>query len=112
MIIAGQTFHIDAPVMNWREPPYWDATREVCIPTLTDPAPGVQAGGVPYGNLPNAVHEALRAAAGAAQRYGMNPPLDAVKAVIKQFVVHHDGCSSADMCFTCCRTSAACRATS
>ena len=33
-------------------------------------------------------------------RYGMNPPLDAVKAVIKQFVVHHDGCSSADMCFS------------
>jgi len=30
----------------------------------------------------------------------MNPPLDAVKAVIKQFVVHHDGCSSADMCFS------------
>ena len=30
----------------------------------------------------------------------MNPPLDAVKAVIKQFVIHHDGCTSADMCFT------------
>lgn len=98
IIIGGQVVHIDAPVVNFREPPYWDATREYCIPTVTDPAPACKAG-VPYGNLPSpytrryAFRPALR-------RYGNNPPPDAVKAVIKQFVVHHDGCNSSDMCFS------------
>ncbi|NVB84983.1 MAG: hypothetical protein HOV81_41835 [Kofleriaceae bacterium] len=99
LIIAGQTFKTDAPIINFREPPFWDATREVCQPTMTDPAPACKPGGVPYGNLPKPYTKryALRPAL---RRYGMNPPLDAVKAVIKQFVVHHDGCSSADMCFS------------
>ncbi len=99
LIIAGQTFKTDAPVINFREPPFWDATREVCQPTLTDPSPVCKPGGVPYGNLPKPYTKryALRPAL---RRYGMNPPLDAVKSVIKQFVVHHDGCSSADMCFS------------
>ena len=30
---------------------------------------------------------------------GEDAPYDAVKSVIKQFVIHHDGCASADMCF-------------
>ncbi|HSN28148.1 MAG TPA: N-acetylmuramoyl-L-alanine amidase [Kofleriaceae bacterium] len=98
IIIGGQVVHIDAPVVNFREPPYWDATREYCIPTTTDPAPACK-GGVPYGSLPSpytrryAFRPALR-------RYGMNPPPEAVKAVVKQFVVHHDGCTSSDMCFS------------
>jgi N-acetylmuramoyl-L-alanine amidase len=98
LIIAGQTFKIDAPVINFREPPYWDSTKEYCIPTETDPSPACKPGGVPYGNLPRPYTRryALRSAL---RRYGNNPPLDAVKAVIKQFVLHHDGCSSADMCF-------------
>ena len=55
LIIADQTFHVDAPIVNFREPPFWDATAKVCIPTATDPAPVVQAGrtAVPYGNLPD-----------------------------------------------------------
>jgi N-acetylmuramoyl-L-alanine amidase len=98
LIIAGQVFHVDAPVVNWREPPYWDATREFCMPTVTDPAPACKAG-VPYGPLPMPYTKryALRPAL---RHYGMNPPLDAVKAVVKQFVVHHDGCSNSDMCFS------------
>jgi len=97
LIIANQSFRVDAPVINFREPPYWDSTREVCQPTMTNSNPHC-AGGVPYGNLPRPYTKryALR---GPLRRYGMNPPLEAVKAVIKQFVVHHDGCSSADMCF-------------
>jgi N-acetyl-anhydromuramyl-L-alanine amidase AmpD len=99
LIIANQSFHVDAPVINFREPPYWDATREVCQPTATNPNPQCKPGGVPYGNLPHPYTKryALRAPL---RRYGMNPPLEAVKAVIKQFVVHHDGCSSSDMCFS------------
>jgi N-acetylmuramoyl-L-alanine amidase len=97
LIIANTSFRVDAPVINYREPPFWDATKEVCLPTMTNPRP-VCNGGVPYGNLPHPYTKryALRPPL---RRYGMNPPLEAVKAVIKQFVVHHDGCSSADMCF-------------
>lgn len=98
LIIAGQTFHIDAPLINFREPPFWDATRETCIPTATDPAPRCKPGGVPYGNLPRPYTKRYMTRP-MLRRYGMNPPLDAVKSVIKQFVLHHDGCSSADMCF-------------
>ncbi len=99
VIIAGQPFRIEAPIINFREPPYWDATREYCMPTVTDPAPACKPGGVPYGNLPMPYTKryALRPAL---RRYGMNPPLDAVKAVVKQFVVHHDGCNTSDMCFS------------
>ena len=58
LIIGGQTFKTDAPIVTWREPPYWDATREVCMITETDPGvltPGNKnycVGGVPYGKLP------------------------------------------------------------
>lgn len=99
LIIAGQTFKIDAPVINFREPPFWDATREVCQPTATDPVPPCKPGGIPYGKLPKPYTKRYSTRP-MLRRYGMNPPLDAVKAAIKQFVIHHDGCSSADMCFS------------
>ncbi len=98
LIIAGQYFHIDAPVINFREPPYWDSTREFCMPTATDPNPICKPGGVPYGNLPHPYTKRYSTRA-PLRRYGMNPPLDAVKSVIRQFVIHHDGCNSSDMCF-------------
>jgi N-acetylmuramoyl-L-alanine amidase len=99
LIIAGQSFQIDAPVINFREPPFWDATREFCLPTATDPSPQCKPGGVPYGNLPRPYSKRYSTRP-MLRRYGMNPPLDAVKSVIRQFVIHHDGCSSADMCFS------------
>ncbi len=106
LIIGGQTFNVDAPVVNWHENG-WDATSEMCIPTKTESAPAClpAPGGkwFPYGNMPMGRYT---------QRYstrpnlrtpkwnnGFNPTYEAVKATIKQFVVHHDGCSSADMCF-------------
>jgi N-acetyl-anhydromuramyl-L-alanine amidase AmpD len=98
LIIAGETFKVDAPVINFREPPFWDATKEVCIPTATDPAPQCKPGGVPYGNLPRPYAKRYSTRP-MLRRYGNNPPIDAVKSVIRQFVLHHDGCSSADMCF-------------
>lgn len=98
LIIAGKTFRTDAKIINFREPPYWDASKEYCLPTSTDPSPRCKPGGVPYGNLPHP-YTRRYAYRGPLARYRDNPPLDAVKAVIKQFVVHHDGCSSADMCF-------------
>ena len=98
VIIAGQEFQTDAKVINFREPPYWDATKESCLPTALDPAPRC-TGGVPFGKLPNGPYTKRYSTRIPLRRYGLHPPLDAVKAVIKQFVVHHDGCSSADMCF-------------
>src|ERR1041385_8435935 len=100
LIIAGQVFHIDAPVVNWREPPYWDATREVCQPTATDPSPPCLPGGVPYGKLPMGPYTKRYSLRPMLRHFGMNPPLEAVKSAIRQFVVHHDGCSSSDMCFS------------
>jgi len=104
LIIGGQVFNIDAPVVNWTENG-WDATSERCISTKTEFAPVCQAaptGQYPYGPLPVPY----------TQRYstrpnlrtpkwngGRNPSADAVRATIKQFVVHHDGCTTADMCF-------------
>ena len=101
IIIAGQRFPTDAPVVNFTEPPFWDATKEFCIPTATDPSPHCN-GGVPYGNLPVPYTKRYSTRPALRTYYQSNrpPPLDAVKAVIKQFVVHHDGCSSADMCFS------------
>jgi len=106
LIIGGQIFKIDAPVQNWRKSG-WDATSPYCIPTKTDPAPRclpAGAGQYPYCPPPQpytqryAVRPSLRSVP--KSNNGMNASYDAVKAVVKQFVIHHDGCSSADMCFS------------
>jgi hypothetical protein len=57
---------------------------------------------VPYGKLPLGPYTQRYSTRPALRRYGggFHAPLDAVKAVIKQFVIHHDGCSTADMCFS------------
>lgn len=104
LYIAGQRIHIDAPVVNFTEGPRWDATSLFCQPTETDPRPPCtqmpgKTGHVPYGKLP-APYVQRYTTRPALRRYGTNPPMDAVKAVIRQFVVHHDGCSSSDMAFS------------
>jgi N-acetyl-anhydromuramyl-L-alanine amidase AmpD len=107
LIIAGKSFKVDgARVVNWHESG-WDATSERCIPTKDDSAevlngkckPGTAPNSqIPYGKIPLpytrrfGFRPKLRS-------YGLNPPLDATKAVIKQFVIHHDGCRDAEMCF-------------
>ncbi|HEY0990478.1 MAG TPA: N-acetylmuramoyl-L-alanine amidase [Kofleriaceae bacterium] len=106
LIIGGQLFNVDAPVVNWRENG-WDATSERCIPTRTDAAPACQAaaGGkqFPYGPMPvpytqrYSTRPMLRSLAKSSG--GLTASYDQVKTAIKQFVIHHDGCSSADMCF-------------
>ncbi|TMQ08195.1 MAG: hypothetical protein E6J90_41205 [Deltaproteobacteria bacterium] len=98
LIIGGEVFNINAPLVNWHEGPKWDATSEYCIPTNTERAPPCMTTGggqYPYGPppLPYTRRYAWRPG------LGPNPKASAVKAVVKQFVVHHDGCASADMCF-------------
>jgi hypothetical protein len=106
LIIGGTPFQVDAPVVNWHKS-LWDATSPYCIATRTDPVPPCQhtsGGQFPYGKMPvpylprYAARPSLRSVPKSDN--GMHPSYDAVKAVIKQFVVHHDGCSSADMCFS------------
>lgn len=96
LIIAGQAFDIDAPIVNWHQNG-WDATQERCL----DPDPGnVCPGGgtIPYG-LKGVQYTRRYALRPPLRKYGMHPPLDAVKAVLKQFVFHHDGCADARMCW-------------
>ncbi|MEO8844428.1 MAG: N-acetylmuramoyl-L-alanine amidase [Kofleriaceae bacterium] len=115
LIIGGQIFRTDAPIINWREPPYWDATREDCQITETDPyvlTPGnanyckpepSEGGGrrsVPYGKLPMGPYTRRYALRPRLAHFKNSPPYEAVKASIKQFVIHHDGCNTADMCFS------------
>jgi len=105
LIIGEQTFNVDAPVVNWHENG-WDATSPYCIPTKNDPAPACRrvpgAGAEPYSVPPQPPGKPyLRRFAyrpGLVSQ-GMNPSYSSIKAMVKQFVVHHDGCSSADMCF-------------
>ena len=107
LIIGGQVFQIDAPVVNWHENG-WDATSELCLPTkdntvakCTPAGPGKM---VPYGKLPFGAYTRRYSTRPALRNSkwnnGMNAPYDAAKNVIKKFVIHHDGCATADMCFT------------
>ena len=101
LIIANQTFKTDAPIVTFMDPPYWNATSHNCFVTENDPRPLCtpgKDGQVPYGKLPSPYTQRYTSRP-ALRRYGATPPLDAVKAVIRQFVVHHDGCSSSDMAF-------------
>ncbi|MBA3538667.1 MAG: N-acetylmuramoyl-L-alanine amidase [Deltaproteobacteria bacterium] len=90
--------------MNWHQSG-WDATSKYCQPTETEARPDCKPaadGQVPYGSLPLGPYTSRLSTRPALRSYyanGKTPPLDAVKAVIKQFVIHHDGCSTADMCW-------------
>ncbi|MDX2087329.1 MAG: N-acetylmuramoyl-L-alanine amidase [Kofleriaceae bacterium] len=109
IIIAGHTFATNAPVVTWRESG-WDATSKYCIGTETESQStlnakcGVAPGGgqFPYDGPKIVQRYSLRPAM---RRYGADfkandeAALAAAKAVIRQFVVHHDGCHSSDMCF-------------
>jgi N-acetylmuramoyl-L-alanine amidase len=97
LIIGGQRFHVEAPVSNMYDSG-WDATKEYCIPTDNDqhPSGARTADGKQF---PSAVNYTARYAQRPSLRGAKWGP-DAVRAVVKQFVVHHDGCTSADMCFS------------
>jgi hypothetical protein len=99
IIIARTKFQVDAPVISYEQAPFWDASKEYCFNTETSKASQCAGGVFPYGKLPKpykrryAFRPALRA-------FGDNPPLAAAQAAITQFVIHHDGCTSADMCWS------------
>jgi hypothetical protein len=102
LYIGGQPFNVDAPVVNWHDNG-WDATSPYCIATQNDTgskcraAPGGQE---PYSVPPQPPGKPYL------RRYAYRPGIgerlsyNSVKQMVKQFVVHHDGCTSADMCFS------------
>jgi N-acetylmuramoyl-L-alanine amidase len=94
IIIANQPFQIAAPVKNWRTSG-WDATVEACI----RPTHPCKDGVTPYGTGTINTGKRRYAFRPRLRKYGKNPPLEAVKAVIKQFIFHHDGCADAAMCW-------------
>ncbi|HVZ19962.1 MAG TPA: N-acetylmuramoyl-L-alanine amidase [Vicinamibacterales bacterium] len=101
LIIGGQRFNVDAPVVNWTEGPRWDATSEFGYNTKTDPDGAIRCkGGVPYGKLPLGPYTRRYSFRPRLRQFGKNPPYEAVKSAVRQFVIHHDGCTSSDMCFS------------
>jgi N-acetylmuramoyl-L-alanine amidase len=98
LIIANQRFNIDANIKNWHETG-WDATQFRCIPEKIGGSTKCTDGIHPYGEKAKNRHERRFSTRPALRRYGMNPPLEAVKAVVRQFVLHHDGMYSAASCW-------------
>jgi N-acetyl-anhydromuramyl-L-alanine amidase AmpD len=94
IIIANQRFDIDARVVNFTQSPFWNATVEQCVQSSR---PCV--GGVPFSDQAKNKSPRRYALRPQLRKYGKTPPLDATKAVIRQFVLHHDGCWSAEMCW-------------
>ena len=101
VIISNQSFATDAPIVTWVESG-WNGASSYCIPTVHSGGHAcrpVAGGQQPYDGPNLTQRYSLRPAL---RSYGNHPdkiPLSAVKSVIRQFVVHHDGCASAEMCF-------------
>ena len=94
--IAGVGFDIDAKVVRWDEGPGFDARAHHCI----RPSHTCGGGGVfPYSEKKPVTRSNRMALRPALRSMGDNPGLSAVQAVVRQFVLHHDGCPSAASCF-------------
>lgn len=98
--IGGKPFKTDAPIVNFTEGPRWNAMAETCYVTQTDPAPNCKNNMIPYGKLPNGPYTKRYSQRWPLRQFGNNPPYEAVKGVVRQFVIHHDGCNNADMCWS------------
>jgi N-acetylmuramoyl-L-alanine amidase len=93
--IAGVGFEIDARVVPWFEGGKWDARQDRCIA----PSQPCSGGVFPYSEKlmsRRANRTALRPQLRAERD---NPPLRAAQAVVRQFVLHHDGCPDAAACW-------------
>lgn len=108
LIIGGRSFPTDAPIVNWMEGPKWNAHLEFCQSTPSNERPVCPAGPNQNTQFPFSLkvprkgtkrywtRSALR---NSKWKNGEDAPYEAVKSVVNQFVLHHDGCSGAAMCF-------------
>lgn len=93
--VGGVGFDVDAKVVRWDEGPRYNGTVHACV-NPSHPCPdGVR----PYGEKAKNTRPNRYWLRPALRRYGNHPPLEAVQAVVRQFILHHDGCASAAMCF-------------
>ena len=87
LIIGGQIFHTDAVTET---DPYvlTPGNANYCKP---EPSEGAGRRSVPYGKLPMGPYTRRYALRPRLAHFKNAPPYEAVKASIKQFVIHHDG---------------------
>lgn len=98
IIIAGKEFEVEARVIRWFEGPKFDAHLHAC----TGPGAERCTGPAPYGEKAKNRRANRYARRPSLRRYGHDArqiPLSAAQSVIRQFVLHHDGCPSAETCF-------------
>jgi hypothetical protein len=107
LIIGGREFPTDARIVNFRDPPGWNAASKNCMSLDRNPSPPCKAapdGQYPYGPPDGYAPYTQRFSTRPALRRkdwnnGMNAPYEAVKSVVKQFVIHLDNCFTAEMCW-------------
>ncbi|MCG8417075.1 MAG: N-acetylmuramoyl-L-alanine amidase [Proteobacteria bacterium] len=92
--IAGHGFDVDARVVRWDEGPGYNAHLSRCINT-----PKCPDGIHPFSEKAKNRRPNRFRFRPSLRRYGDRVPLQAAQAVIRQFVLHHDGCKDAKMCF-------------
>jgi len=93
--IAGVGFDIDARVVRWDEGPGFNAGRPTCI----NPHHACRGGTVPYSPKFTSDRTIRASTRPALRSMKDNPSLSASQAVIRQFILHHDGCPTAESCF-------------
>ena len=106
-------FKTEAPIVNFTEGPRWDATSQRCFITETEPRALSRCEFSPDGNhFPYGKNKAWKDGKPILMRSAARNPLRRIpgtdngkkaryehaKGVIKQFLIHHDGCATADMC--------------
>ncbi len=89
IVIAGQLFHTGTPVVLWLDPEGYDAYRAHCWDDPEQVLPRNPAGGCDTPNRYSLGRPGLTATADTA----------AVRAVVRQFVLHYDVAGSARRCF-------------
>src|SRR5687767_3741833 len=92
LIIADKQYPIDWPTYNFRDPEGFDATTNGCTRHSRGQC---GPGGSPYAPAKGLSGKVNRIRP---RRIGERS-LAAAQAVIRQFVVHLDGCAHAEMCF-------------
>jgi N-acetyl-anhydromuramyl-L-alanine amidase AmpD len=95
IFIAGTGFDVDARVVRWDQGPRFDAHQPRCI----KPSRACAGGTRPFSPRFTASRTIRVAPRPALRSLGNRPTLSAAQAVIRQFVIHHDGCPSAASCF-------------
>jgi N-acetyl-anhydromuramyl-L-alanine amidase AmpD len=93
--IAGAGFDVDARVIRWDEGPRFDGHQPRCI----NPSRPCGGGVRPFSPKFTSNRSIRIATRPALRSQGTSPTLSAAQAVIRQFVLHHDGCPTAASCF-------------